>query len=156
MTCMWCVCLGGAYAGVVHKALRTYTHIHTQIHTHKYIHKYTHINTYTNTHTNIHTNTCLVLSIAPPTHHVCLHHQHIVCVTPPTHRFEELVQVGVVPNIITYNTLLKSCMRCSDANRAAVLWSDMQRQGVGGDAYTYTMLIKVRVGVLGLLTVHHV
>lgn len=60
-----------------------------------------------------------------------------------TPRYEELLAAGLQPDLVTVNTLLKSCMRCNDADRAALLWSDMQARGVDPDTYTLNMLIKV-------------
>lgn len=58
-------------------------------------------------------------------------------------RYDDLVAAGMQPDLITANTLLKSCMRCSDAGTAAALWEDMQARGLKPDNYTLTTLVKV-------------
>lgn len=63
-------------------------------------------------------------------------------------RYDELVAAGMQPDLVTVNTLLKSCMRCSNADRAAALWEDMLGRGMEPDTYTLNMVVKVSVGVL--------
>ena len=47
-----------------------------------------------------------------------------------THRFVELKELGVKPDLVTYNTLLKACMRSANLPCAEVIMTQLRQQGL--------------------------
>jgi hypothetical protein len=45
-------------------------------------------------------------------------------------RFEELVAAGLAPTLVTFNTLLKACMRCHDLPRAQLVMGWISAAGL--------------------------
>lgn len=58
-------------------------------------------------------------------------------------RFNQLRQEGLSPEVSTYNTLLKACMRARDVQRAGLALKWMQQDGVRPDEITFNTLVKV-------------
>ena len=57
-------------------------------------------------------------------------------------RFEALQREGFVGDLVTYNTLLKACMRARDGRQAEAFHRAMLAAGVKGDEVTYNSLVK--------------
>ena len=49
---------------------------------------------------------------------------------------------GLKPNDVTYNSLIDTCVRCSDMEKAWVLFSEMQDNEIIPDNFTFSTLIK--------------
>ncbi|CAL8462833.1 g2367 [Coccomyxa elongata] len=56
--------------------------------------------------------------------------------------YQELAAEGLQPTIVTFNTLLKACMRVKDAARADEVLAWMQERSCQGDEFTYNTYIK--------------
>jgi len=57
-------------------------------------------------------------------------------------RFGALQREGFVGDLVTYNTLLKACMRARDGCQAEAVHRAMLAAGVKGDEVTYNSLVK--------------
>ena len=57
-------------------------------------------------------------------------------------RFEELRREGFVGDVVTYNTVLKACMRARNGPRAERAHRAMLDAGIRGDEVTYNTLVK--------------
>ena len=57
-------------------------------------------------------------------------------------RFEALRREGFVGDVVTYNTLLKACMRARDGPRAEQAHRAMLEAGIRGDEVTYNTVVK--------------
>lgn len=54
-----------------------------------------------------------------------------LCLTTPSPaRFVELKELGVKPGLVTYNTLLKACMRSANLPCAEVIMAQLRQQGL--------------------------
>jgi pentatricopeptide repeat protein len=51
-------------------------------------------------------------------------------------------QVSVVPNDVTFNSLIDACVRANKMHKAWGLLKEMQESGVHPDNFTYSTLIK--------------
>ena len=60
----------------------------------------------------------------------------------PRGRFRALQREGFVGDLVTYNTLLKACMRARDGRQAEAVHRAMLAAGVKGDEVTYNSLVK--------------
>ncbi|KAK9828805.1 hypothetical protein WJX72_002164 [[Myrmecia] bisecta] len=57
-------------------------------------------------------------------------------------RYQQMKAAGFVGDQVTFNTLLKACMRCADADAAERVYQEMRGLGIQGDEFTYNTLIK--------------
>lgn len=57
-------------------------------------------------------------------------------------RFEMLTAAGLEPDLVTYNTMLKCCMRNNLPDKALHLFGELTRQNIPADEFTFTTLIK--------------
>ena len=49
---------------------------------------------------------------------------------------------GLKPNDVTYNSLIDTCVRCQEMDKAWGLFSEMQDYGIVPDNFTFSTLIK--------------
>ena len=45
-------------------------------------------------------------------------------------RFVEFRELGLTPDLVTYNTMLKACMRCTNLPCAEVIMTQLRQQGL--------------------------
>ena len=57
-------------------------------------------------------------------------------------RLEVLQREGFKGDLVTYNTLLKACMRAHDGRQAEAVHRAMMAAGIKGDEVTYNTLVK--------------
>ena len=55
--------------------------------------------------------------------------------------FEEMLQKGLQPNVITYNALISACGKFAMTAKALHLFEEMQKQGLQPKVITYTAVI---------------
>ena len=55
--------------------------------------------------------------------------------------FKHMRKQNVVPDVITYNTLISACEKGKKTERALEIFDNMQQQGIVPDLITYNALI---------------